>query len=582
MATVSRTCQSCANSKVRCIRNVDNPHVCNRCLRLGRECIYRQTGRRFHGFQKDRRIEALESRVKELLTDRAASADISKVQSERETSTRSVSIADDEDGSRDVVDQGFLSMETAQSYLDAFRTVMTPHFPFVVIPPDVSAHQLRQDKPFLFLAVLSAASYENMPLQRSLGAEVKKAVSSRMILNGEISFDLLQGLLVFLAWSHYHTKPHRYTQYLQLAISLIIELRLDRAPQTRTWKTGLSFQPDGPPNRDVYDRPSWGNDEKRAIIGCYYLSSSIAILLQKYSTFPYVTYIEICCQSLHQDNEYPHDKYITHIVQLQHIAEKIDRLSADHGEELVRPGSGAELYVTNVKNDLSNFHKRLPFNLFDSSFLAFHFHATGLCLYQLALGLTDEQPRSPFGGSISQRWREELSCAAVNAAESIIGIYTSLPPASELGFTNTQWIQMAFAMLIGYRHTAASEDPENIAAFLRTLTQLRQRVGALSTPNVDHNGDRDVFCDFRKRIVQIQSRLERGKKDDTPSSGIYFDRSMEASTQFVSNPGITFQEPDSVEWQLPQDEMLVFMEDYRLPDDFLLNTSVEQVMNSWI
>jgi hypothetical protein len=70
----------------------------------------------------------------------------------------------------------------------------------VIIPPDVSVHHLRQNKPFLFLAILAAASYENMPLQRSLGAEVKKAVSARMILNGEVSFDMLQGLLVYLAW----------------------------------------------------------------------------------------------------------------------------------------------------------------------------------------------------------------------------------------------------------------------------------------------------------------------------------------------------------------------------------------------
>ncbi|CAI7619375.1 unnamed protein product [Penicillium glandicola] len=146
------------------------------------------------------RIEALEAKIKELLTDRAASADTSRVPSEREASSRSASIADDENGRKDVVDRGCLSVETAQTYLEAFRVVMTPHFPFVVIPPDVSVHHLRQDRPFLFLAIIATASYENMPLQRSLGAEVKKAVSSRMILNGEVSFDLLQGLLIFLAW----------------------------------------------------------------------------------------------------------------------------------------------------------------------------------------------------------------------------------------------------------------------------------------------------------------------------------------------------------------------------------------------
>lgn len=152
-----------------------------------------------NGLLARRKIEALEAQVQELLTDRATSADTSQVPSEEEVISRGASVASD-DGEKDVVDRGYLSVETAQTYLIVFQTVMTPHFPFVIIPPDVSVHHLRLDKPFLFLAILAAASYENMPLQRSLGAEVKKAVSARMILNGEVSFDMLQGLLVYLAW----------------------------------------------------------------------------------------------------------------------------------------------------------------------------------------------------------------------------------------------------------------------------------------------------------------------------------------------------------------------------------------------
>lgn len=101
---------------------------------------------------------------------------------------------------QDVIDRGFLSLETAESYLRAFKTELTPNFPFVIVPRQTSANKLRQEKPFLFLAILASASYESMPLQRSLGAEVKNAISTRMILNGEISLDLLQGLLVYLAW----------------------------------------------------------------------------------------------------------------------------------------------------------------------------------------------------------------------------------------------------------------------------------------------------------------------------------------------------------------------------------------------
>lgn len=91
-------------------------------------------------------------------------------------------------------------METAQSFVDIFKTDMMLYFPFVVISPQVTASDLRQQKPFLFLAVLASAAYSKMPLQRLLGKEMKKVIASRMVMHGEVSFELLQGILVFLAW----------------------------------------------------------------------------------------------------------------------------------------------------------------------------------------------------------------------------------------------------------------------------------------------------------------------------------------------------------------------------------------------
>jgi hypothetical protein len=194
--------------------------------------------------------------------------------------------------------------------------------------------------------------------------------------------------------------------------------------------------------------------------------------------------------------------------------------------------------------------------------------------------MANQQPLLPFQAATSQSWHDELSNAAVNAVESIHSLYLSLPPASELGFTNAEWVQLGFAMLIGYRITAASPIPERKKAYLQTLALLRQRVGALSTPNVDHNGDRDVFVDFRKRIVQIQTLLDGSQKDDTPSSDLRFEGPIDG-TQFIE-PVFTLQDADSGEWtDLPQD-MLGFTEDSGLPDDFLLTTSVEHVMSNWL
>lgn len=116
------------------------------------------------------------------------------------TGGRSKSSVDGDASLEDIISRNFLDIETAERYLDIFKTRMTPHFPFIVIPPDLSLQELRQEKPFLCFSILAAASFENMPLQRALGHEFKKVVASRIIIGGEITFELLQGLLIFLAW----------------------------------------------------------------------------------------------------------------------------------------------------------------------------------------------------------------------------------------------------------------------------------------------------------------------------------------------------------------------------------------------
>jgi hypothetical protein len=153
----------------------------------------------------DRKIEALESKVRELMTDQNT---VQPSQKTPETAprTRSTSVTESDEGDKDIIDRGSLNIEAAENYLESFKSILTPHFPFVVIPHQVSAVQLREEKPFLFLAIMASASYENILLQRVLGAEVRRAVASRIILNGEVSFDLLQGLLVFLAWYAYATR----------------------------------------------------------------------------------------------------------------------------------------------------------------------------------------------------------------------------------------------------------------------------------------------------------------------------------------------------------------------------------------
>ena len=95
-------------------------------------------------------------------------------------------------------------------------------------------------------------------------------------------------------------------------------------------------------------------------------SSSISTVLQKLSTFPHSAFMEECCKSLQDQRQYQTDEDLIYIVQLQHIFEKVDRLSVDYGADLNNPDSSTELYVMALKSELEIFRERIPFDLTES------------------------------------------------------------------------------------------------------------------------------------------------------------------------------------------------------------------------
>ena len=93
-----------------------------------------------------------------------------------------------------------LTLPVGQELLQTFNSKMVPYFPFVVVPSDTIVLDLMQEKPCLCLAILSAASFSDVKLQRGLGELVNEYVAFRLAKGSLESLDLLQGLLVHLAW----------------------------------------------------------------------------------------------------------------------------------------------------------------------------------------------------------------------------------------------------------------------------------------------------------------------------------------------------------------------------------------------
>lgn len=253
-SVILKTCQTCHHAKIRCIRAQDSPS-CDRCMRLGKTCIFNSSRRNLVRRGRSR------SQTRRLDEPRSAEA-------ATRLSPLSNAPASDVESSHDPFLRGLLLLETGQKLLEYFTTKMTAHFPFVLLPrPLPSPSDLIRDQPCVCLAALAAAAHGQVALQRSLGRLFNEMVASKVTSGPFHSLDLLQGLLIHVAWAHYQPRPRRHTQHLYLANSIICDMRLDRPRKPKVW------QFDGTKDLSTSASDHRLLDEKRAVAGAYYLSS---------------------------------------------------------------------------------------------------------------------------------------------------------------------------------------------------------------------------------------------------------------------------------------------------------------------
>lgn len=90
--------------------------------------------------------------------------------------------------------------QEAEMLLLEFRTNMTEQFPFVVVHPDRTAQSLHCERPLLWKAIMVAALHRNSDRQMAVGAKLMENLTTRLLFKAEKSLDILQALLIFIAW----------------------------------------------------------------------------------------------------------------------------------------------------------------------------------------------------------------------------------------------------------------------------------------------------------------------------------------------------------------------------------------------
>jgi hypothetical protein len=94
-----------------------------------------------------------------------------------------------------------LTWQTAEHALSKYRN-MTRVWPFVSLKDSTDPSKLVRDKPMVMTAILVVSHAQNVPWQDTFALVFRQALARKVVIEGEQSLDLLQSMLIYMAWYH--------------------------------------------------------------------------------------------------------------------------------------------------------------------------------------------------------------------------------------------------------------------------------------------------------------------------------------------------------------------------------------------
>jgi hypothetical protein len=144
---------------------------------------------------------------------------------------------------------------------------MTRHIPIVIFPPDITADEVRNTKPILFLAVLNGGSVGilDYDIQAAITEEIISQFGDIIIKKGEKSLELIQAIQIACFWFKPPAKTDmtNYYQLIHLGAVMAIDLGMGRRQSAARTKN--------PTYRRIIYPNSDAVESRRAWLGCYFL-----------------------------------------------------------------------------------------------------------------------------------------------------------------------------------------------------------------------------------------------------------------------------------------------------------------------
>ncbi|TQV93923.1 hypothetical protein V2A60_003920 [Cordyceps javanica] len=201
-----------------------------------------------------------------------------------------------------------LTWPQAERILAIYRDTCLYNFPFVWIPGYMTAQELCESKPCLFRAVMLSSAPLPVAKLKKMKRNVIAYISQHMLVEEERSLDVLQGLLIVIAWADLQSLyDQQITNLTYLATGYAHNLGITKIPRELLKQIGMDNAPD-----DV--RAAKDINVPKAPSNSSQFGRSTTMRCQ---------YVDFCADALGQAGEYPSDFLLQQVVRLMQIEDRI-------------------------------------------------------------------------------------------------------------------------------------------------------------------------------------------------------------------------------------------------------------------
>ncbi|KAJ5291799.1 hypothetical protein N7478_001050 [Penicillium angulare] len=315
------------------------------------------------------------------------------------------------------------------------------------------------ERPFLFKAMVMVASYRNRPFQHQMGTKLTEEVGKRLLVDGERSLDLLQGLLIHIAWYHVHLgEVSQMTNLLQLAIALLADLGLNK-PSHGTDRRKLMFGSSKLTQGAVAESRPLRNDETRALLGCFFVSSMFVLPFHVHITCPnsnrvsaifrripalgYTNYMERQLQSLLDSREYECDVLLAEMTHVQQFAERVfEAMRYDEAEDPTIPHAPIALHLKALRKEFQCQSMTSPNELQNDKLLNVQKCAVEVFIHENGINDSFWNPPSTTNERIDVMWN------LLQSIKCFFESFLDLSPETVFQIPYSGWGQSTYVILI--------------------------------------------------------------------------------------------------------------------------------------